>query len=184
MRKCPGVKSSIPSDASGKGVNGLELRQASICVSTVVISSKVNFVTPTTFFRCFLKLFTAASHKPPKCGACLGVNFHLMLKVVQKSEGSFCESFCLKNDFNSPSSLAAPTKLVPWSIHITDGFPLLAINRRRVAMNEAVVKSDTYSKCTALVAKHTKTATYDFRMEGLRMGPDFVRMGPVYAVED
>ena len=69
-------------------------------------------------------------------------------------------------------------KLVPWSLHITDGFLLLAIKRRKAAMNEAVVKFDTNSKCTALVAKHTKTAMYDFRMEGLRMGPDFVKMGP------
>ena len=101
MRKRAGVNVSILSDASGK--------------STVVISANVNFVPPTTTFKCFLKLLTTASHKPPKCGACSGVNFHLMLEAAQKSGRSLCLSPCFKNAFSSSSSCAAPTKLVPWS---------------------------------------------------------------------
>ena len=91
----------------------------------------------------------------------------------------FCLSPCLRNAFNSPSSFAAPTNLMPWLLHITDGFPLLAINWQRVAINEAVVRSDTSSKSTALAVKQTKTATYDLRMVGLPLGPVFVKIGPV-----
>ena len=108
-----GVKASTPSEASGKLVSGLELRHASICVSTVIISSKVSFVPATTTLKCFLKLFTAAYHKPPKCGAGSGVNFHRMLEAAQKLEISLCVASCLKDTFNSLSSRAAPTKLVP-----------------------------------------------------------------------
>ena len=43
-------------------------------------------------------------------------------------------------------------------------------------MNEAVVRSDTSCKCTALVIKQAKTVTYDLRIEGLWKGPDFVKM--------
>lgn len=39
MRKWPGVSTSIPSDSSGRGVSGLEFRQASICVKVVASSS-------------------------------------------------------------------------------------------------------------------------------------------------
>ena len=83
MKKCPGVYASVPSDTLGKGVNGLELRHASICANTVVISSNVNFVPPTTTLKCFLRISTAASHKPPNCGASSGVNFHLILNPAQ-----------------------------------------------------------------------------------------------------
>ena len=35
MRKWPGVRTSIPSDSSGRGVSGLEFKQASICAEAV-----------------------------------------------------------------------------------------------------------------------------------------------------
>ena len=69
MRKCPGVNVSMPSDASGKCVNGLELKNSSICPSTVAISLNVNLASPATTLKCFLKLFTTISHKSPEWGA-------------------------------------------------------------------------------------------------------------------
>ena len=68
---------------------------------------------------------------------------------------------------------------------MTDGFPLLGINRWKVAMNEAVVRPDTSSKGTALVVKQMKTTMYDLRIDGLQMGFDLSRWVPhsyTYAV--
>ena len=84
--------------------------------------------------------------------------------VEQKLERSLSFPPCLGNTFNSSSACAAPTTLMLWLLHITNAFPLLAINRRRAALNEAVDKSDTISKRTALFVKHTKTTTYDKRI--------------------
>ena len=50
MRKCPGVKTSIPS-SQDKGISGLLLRQASTCVKTVVNSSKVSLMLDTIRFK-------------------------------------------------------------------------------------------------------------------------------------
>ena len=66
IRKCPGVNTSNPSESSGRGISGLEFRHASIWVRVVVSSSYVNLASPTTLLRCCLKLFTDASHRPPK----------------------------------------------------------------------------------------------------------------------
>ena len=51
IRKCPGVKTLIPSSSQDKGTSGLLLRQASICVKTVVNSSKVSFMLDTIHFK-------------------------------------------------------------------------------------------------------------------------------------
>ena len=72
MRKCPGVKASMPSSSSGRGTSGLLLRHASIWHKTVESSSKLSFTLPTIRARCFFRLLTAASHNPPKWGASLG----------------------------------------------------------------------------------------------------------------
>ena len=63
IRKCSGVRVSIPSSLSGSGTSGLLLRQASICVSTVYNSSKVSLTLPTTHLRCVFIYLTAASQR-------------------------------------------------------------------------------------------------------------------------
>ena len=73
-----GVSASTPSSPQGKEPRGLLLRQASIWTSTVVSSSNVSLMLAATQARCVLKLFTAASHKPPKCGACSGMKTQSM----------------------------------------------------------------------------------------------------------
>ena len=103
-----------------------------------------------------LEAFHRSFPQAPKMWGMLRREFPFDVRGGTKVGESLCMSRCLRKAFNSTSSRAAPTKLVPWSLHITDGFPLLAINRRRVAMNEAVVKSETNSKCTALV-RNTQT---------------------------
>ena len=66
MRKCPGVRTSMPSSSHSADMRGLLLRQASICVSTVVNSSNVSLTPATILFKCSFKLLTAASQGPPK----------------------------------------------------------------------------------------------------------------------
>ena len=47
IRKFQGVKASMPSSTCGKRARSLLFKQDSICVRTVVNSSKVNLVLPT-----------------------------------------------------------------------------------------------------------------------------------------
>ena len=157
MRKWPGVSASIPSSSEGRETRGRLLRHASTWVSTVVNSSNVSFTLATIRFRWVFKLFTAASQRPPKCGACSGMNFHCMPWVEQNSEMVVCALWVSRNSTNSRISLAAPTKLVPWSFHIRLGLPRLAIKRLKQAIKASLVRSDTNSKCTALTERDTKT---------------------------
>ena len=79
---------------------------------------------------------------------------------------------------NSWISLAAPQKLVLWSLHMLEGIPRLAIKCLKVAINAAVVNSETVSRCTTFTEKHANTATYAFVPMGLHTGPCFISMGP------
>ena len=76
----------MPSSSEGRATSGRLLRQASICASTVVISSKVSLTLLATLRRCDLKLFTVASQMAPKCGARSGINFHCIFCVEQNAE--------------------------------------------------------------------------------------------------
>ena len=69
-------------------------------------------------------------------------------------------------------------KLVAWSLMINDGLPRLATNRRYVAMNAAVDRFVTNSKCIAFTESETNTATYAFVMVGRRTRPDLISTGP------
>lgn len=66
IKKCPEVSAMRSSGSSDSAESGLELRVASICVSSVVNSSKVNGVSPMVRLRLNFTDFTAASHFPPK----------------------------------------------------------------------------------------------------------------------
>ena len=69
-------------------------------------------------------------------------------------------------------------KLVPWSLMINDGLPRLATNQRNVAMNAAVDRSVTNSKCTAFTESETNTVMYAFVMVGQRTSRDLISTGP------
>ena len=130
----------------------MEFRHACICVNKVVSSSNVSLVSPTTTFRCFLKLLTTASHRPQKCGACSGMNIHCVFWLSQQLDIDESRTILL-------ISLAAPMKFVPLSPHMVAGMPLRATNLHNVVIKASVVNSVTASKCTALTDRHTKTAT-------------------------
>ena len=72
-----------------------------------------------------------------------------------------------KSEYNLSNSFTAPTKLVALSLHIADGLPHLAANHHGMAINAAVVKFDTNSRCTALVVNETNTQAYALVMVGL-----------------
>lgn len=59
------------------GVNGLEFKTDSIRQTTVASSSKVKVWTPTVRTNNFFIDFTAASQRPPKCGALGGLKCQL-----------------------------------------------------------------------------------------------------------
>ena len=178
MRKWPGVSAPIPSSTFGRGVSGLKFKHASICTKIVVNSSKLSWTSPITRLKCYLKLLTAASYRPPKCNACFGVKYQLMFYSVQRSKIDCCSFALLRNKYNLSNSFATPTKLVPLSLHIVDGLPCLETNRHCVPINAAVVKFDIYSRCTALVVNETDTLTYTLVMIHLQIGQDLIKIGP------
>ena len=112
IRKWPGVNTSSASDGSRMRASSLEFKHDSNCASPVINSSKLSLISPNAFLTCFLKLLTAAFHKPPKCGACSRVNFHVILCNAQnwgtESEVSLC--------IISFISLSAPGKFARWSL--------------------------------------------------------------------
>ena len=146
---------SIPSPSHGKATSGLLFRHASTWVRTVEYSSKVSFTLAVTRFRWYFMLFTADSQSTPKRGAFSGMNFHSMCYIVQNSEMWSCTCWWFRNCSNSLRSFFAPTKLVPWSLQITLGFPRLAMNLLKAATKASDVKSETSSRCTALTNNET-----------------------------
>ena len=58
--------------------------------------------------------------------------------------------------YKSFSSLAAPTKFIPWSLQIIIGFPHQVMNLRRQAMKAAVLSTDITCKCTAFMVNDVK----------------------------
>jgi len=142
MRKCPGVR-AVRSEGSGDmAQRGLELRQASTWANTVWNSSKTNLISPTTLRRWNLADFTAASHKPPWWGAEGGLKHHWVPRSKWNST-----NWDLNCSSINPSSLSAPTKLVPQSLYKWLGTPRLALNLLKQPMNDSEVKSPTASKC-------------------------------------
>jgi len=67
-RKCAGVSGMKSLGSLLIGVNGRELRQASIWYSSVLSSLSVSFVSTVVLAKLCLALLTAASHNPPKWG--------------------------------------------------------------------------------------------------------------------
>ena len=120
-KKLPRVNTSKLSESNDKGVSGLEFGMFSICVVTLKNSSKVNLAPSTTLFKWCLKVFTPASHRPPKLGILGGANFLLMLSEVNRFETSFiffytivCKRF---------SSVEAATKFVALSLNDIELLP-------------------------------------------------------------
>ena len=120
-------------------------------------------------------LLTADSHSPPKCGAHSGINLHSILLDVQNSEIAIWELLFLRNLNRSCSSRSAPMKLVPWSLHMSEGRPLRLMKHHKVAIKASVVRSDTSSRCTALTVKDT---TYALTMTGFLTYPYLILNGP------
>ena len=116
----PGVRAAIPSPLLARGTKSLLFIQASTCVRTVEYSSNVSFK---TLSQMNSFAFDSCFHRPPKCGARSGINDHLMFWKVQNSEIFAWVFICCKKEANLRNSQLAPTKLVPWSLQISEGFP-------------------------------------------------------------
>ena len=152
------MRGSTVSPSEGRGASGRLFKQASIWVSTVANSSNLSLVSPITRFKCDFIALTVNSHNPPKWGVCYGMNFQVIFCMAQNFEVTPWVFQLWKKVMNSLSSFTAPTKLVPWSLHNSEGLSLRTMNRRKVAMKASVEKSEVNSRCTALTEtqRHTR----------------------------
>ena len=78
------------------------------------------------------------------------------------------------------SSLSAPTKFVPLSLHMTCGYLLLEQNLLSANIKESVVRSQTISRGTARVFRQVNIAPhyFVFPIVNLVLLDCFVRIGP------
>ena len=95
--------------------------------------------------------FTPASQMwiSPKCGEYDGMKFQLILSDTRRLRNEF--SFPMRNSSSWCNSECAPTRLVPLSDDIFLGRPRYATNLRMASMKSSVMRSETNSKCMALV---------------------------------
>ena len=160
MRKWPGGSASIPSSASGTSISGLEFSYASIRARTIVSSSNVSFTSPTIHLKYFFMLLTAAFHKPPN--------------VVHAQEwiSTVCLVWCRNHQYDHRNSWQfLPIHGFFWLLqqnlccgHSTWWmvFPHWAMKWQSVAVNAAVVNSETGSRCIAFTDRKTNKATLCF----------------------
>ena len=160
IRKWPGVRGAnlLSSFASSAVNRGLELRQASIWHSTVVISSKVSLLSPTIRFKWRLQALTLFSQTEPWWGPVGGLNFHWILWLLKKFIIDFWVVCSLRRHDSSLKSLFARWKQDALSLHIWLGFPLREIKRRRAARKASAVRSETSWMWQDSVARQTKMA--------------------------
>ena len=112
----------------------------------------------TTAFKHPLVIFTRAAIASPIHGLFDGLNIH----CIRLSFNSFTIIFWSSLGRGSLSSLLAPIKLLPLSLRILLGWPLLALKRRRVKSRLFVYISPGSSRWMARVVIHVKSVPYRF----------------------
>lgn len=115
-KKCAGVSGSMSFGDDDISHNGRESTAASTCVKNVVISSKVNFVSPISRLMCVFIVLTPASTNPLKCGDPGGEKGHILPFCASSLATKSSYSFVIFSP-NSLNSLFAPQKLVPLSLY-------------------------------------------------------------------
>ena len=122
IKKWPGMSTSIPSSSAELiRTKGRLLRHASTCVRIVENSSNVSLIGETTRLKWVLTPFTADSHILPKWGNLSGMYFHCIFCSVQNSDIAPWVIWWMRKVLSSFISRLAPTKLVPWSLHMSEG---------------------------------------------------------------
>ena len=123
---------------------------------------------PTTRMRWRLKDFTAASHKPPKCGEFGGLKRHCICRSARKFYTLSLWSSDCNRIRSSCSFRLAPTILVSLSVRMVAQYRRREMNRRRAARKASVVRSLTSCMWTAFVSKQTNMAAYILILRRLR----------------
>ena len=157
LNKYAVVKNSPSFGTSDITPIGREFNIFSTWQNKVVNSSNVRTWFPIVRLKWCFALFIPASHKPPKWGALGNIKFH----SIKRPAAAACKEtwyFALKIFCNFPSSDCEPVKFVALSEYNFLGQPRRDVKRRNAAIQEFVVRSDTSSKCIALLAKQTKNA--------------------------
>lgn len=124
-----------------------EFRIVLILAQIVEISSYVNVIPFVARKSDDLADWTTASQSPPWYGALVIMNSHFT-------------PWLMDYDFAASSILHALKKFFPLSLKTHLDNPRRDVKRCRHSINLANVKSDTISKWTERVRKHTKTAIY------------------------
>ena len=144
IKNCPGVSAKASLGSFETDVIGLEFKIASICVNSVVKSSKNNFVLPMLRYMWRFKDLTAASHSPPKFGVLGGIVSQVKLfslpNVDIKSSNSCVAQACRNS--NSP---LVPMKVVELSLYISSGIPRRDTNLLMDARQSSLVRDITGS---------------------------------------
>ena len=163
-------------------VKCLLLTMLSIYNNSVCNASSCNNRSLTTAFKHLLVIFTRASIVPPIYGLFGGSSIY----CVQFSFNSFIIFFRSSLDRVSLSSLSAQIKLLPLSLRILLGCPLLAFKRPKVKIKLIVDISPASSRWTAGVVIHVKSARYRFAVPDVLLvllfnfmvnDPNWVRTG-------
>ena len=149
--------------SSVEGHKGLELTQEVIWANTVLYSSSLRTCCRTILFNTSLTLFAIASTTPLWWLALGVLNVHLIPLSLQKSRSSSLSSWFLYHRCNILLiSLAAPTKFLPLSLRMCDGWPYKLMNRRSPNRNLSVDKSVISSTWTALDEEQLNIVPYTF----------------------
>ena len=156
IRKWLHVSGSKSSMLSLTDVKCLLLTMLSIYNNSVCNASSCNNRSLVTAFKHLLVIFTRASIVPPIYGLFGGSSMY----CVQFSFNSFIIFFRSSLDRVSLSSLSAQIKLLPLSLRILLGCPLLALKRRRAKIKLSADKSPTSSRWRARVIIHVKSAPH------------------------
>ena len=91
--------------------------------------------------RCLCILFTAATHVPPKCDARGGFVTHSVPWTVKCLRSCLPSAVSLlRRAWIRRKSFLAPMKLLPLSVMIFLGAPLLDVKRLRVIMQSSLVR--------------------------------------------
>ena len=158
IRKWFGVSGSKSSISSLTDVIGLLFTVLSIYNNSMFNVPSCNNRYLTTAFKHPLVIFTRDSIAPPIHGHFGWLNIH----CIRLSFTSFIIFYWSSLDRASLSPLSTPIKLLPLSLQILLGCPLLALKRRRAKIKLSLDISPASSRWTTRVVTHINSAPYRF----------------------
>lgn len=128
---------------------------ASTSVRSVVSSSVLRLVFPSTFRKADFTERISLSYQPPHHGAAGTMNFHL-IRLVARNEDNGEVPIILRASLMSLEALLNASALSEYKVH---GTPQRARNRRKARRKASEESPVVNSRCTALVVEHVNSKT-------------------------